>query len=192
MYAAGLGVDAIGLVFTPMSSRCVGTGQAAAIAAVVPPFVDVVALFMDNTADRVREVMDEVKPSLLQFHGAESDAFCAAFGLPWMKAVAMKSVADVGAHMREWPRACGFVLDGHIAGAPGGQGVTFDWARVPDARERALVLAGGLDADNIGQAVRRVRPWAVDVSSGIEMSPGIKSAGKMQAFVKAVQCADQP
>lgn len=184
--AADLGVDAIGLVFTRRSSRFVTPEQARDIVIGLPPLLTVVALFMDNTDDWVREVERAVKPSLLQFHGSESDTFCQGFDTTWIKAIAMNSADDAATRLEAWPHARGYVLDGHRAGAPGGQGTAFDWARVPADMQRPLILAGGLDADNVATAIGRVRPWAVDVSSGIEVSPGIKHPDKMQAFVKAV------
>lgn len=185
--AVEMGVDAIGLVFTQRSPRRVTPAQARAIVGHLPPMVSVVALFMDNTADWVREVENVVKPALLQFHGAETGAFCSSFDTPYLKAIAMNSVEDVPACLEAHPHARGFLLDGHVAGGQGGQGMSFDWSRVPGDSLRPVILAGGLDAGNVATAIRRVRPWAVDVSSGIEVSPGIKSPDKMQAFVKAVQ-----
>lgn len=185
--AARLGVDAIGLVFTSRSPRCLDLARARAIVHGLPPLVLVVALFLNDDAALIQAVEKEVRPSLLQFHGTEDEAFCTRFDTPYVKVIGMGSVADATLQMTTYPGACGFVLDGHAAGAEGGQGKTFDWSRVPEATRCPLILAGGLDADNVADAVRRVRPWAVDVSSGIETAPGIKSIEKMQAFVQAVQ-----
>ncbi len=185
--AADLGVDAIGMVFTRRSPRFVGLPQAAAIVAALPPFVTATALFMDDDDAWVRQVEREVKPSLLQFHGAEPADFCTGFATPYLKAIAMNSTDDVSANSVTHPHARGFVCDGHVAGGQGGQGRTFDWSRIPHDIRQPILLAGGLDAGNVAEAIRRVRPWAVDVSSGIERSPGIKDPARMQAFVKAVQ-----
>ncbi len=190
--AATLGVDAVGLVFTARSPRAVGVAQARAIVQALPPMVSVVALFMDDDAALVREVEREVRPDLLQFHGAETAECCAAFDTPYLKAVAMNSTGDVPALLAAHPHARGFLFDGHVAGGQGGQGQAFDWSRLPSDVRRPVILAGGLDAGNVADAIVRVRPWAVDVSSGIEASPGIKSPEKMQAFVKAVRSVQAP
>lgn len=187
--AARMGVDAIGLVCTRRSRRFVEPAQALAIRAQVAPYVSVVALFMDDDAAWVREVEAAVRPDLLQFHGAEDAAFCTGFATPYVKAVAMASTDDVqrvaGAH----PRAAGLLLDGHASGGQGGSGRGFDWTRVPHDLQRPLIVAGGLDAANVGEAIRVARPWAVDVASGIESSPGIKDSAKMHAFIDAVERA---
>jgi len=127
---------------------------------------------------------------LLQFHGSEDDAFCAQFGRPFLKALPMASVADVAAEMARYPRASGFVLDAHARGAAGGSGESFDWTRVPRDVERPIVLAGGLHPGNVGEAIARARPYAVDVASGIEASPGTKDHAKMRAFAEEVRRAD--
>jgi phosphoribosylanthranilate isomerase len=184
--AARLGVDAIGLVFAAASPRALSVAQACAIAREVPPLVSLVALFMDDEPDRVHEVECELKPDLLQFHGAESAEFCAGFATPYIKAIPMHGVGDVPSRLAAHPCARGFVFDGHACGTPGGQGKTFDWSCLPAAIDRPLILAGGLNADNVAGAIRRVRPWAVDVASGIESSSGIKDPAKMLAFVQAV------
>ncbi len=188
--AARLGVDAIGLVFTRRSPRFVELEQAQAIVAALPPLVGVVALFMDDDPDWVREIERAVRPHFLQFHGKEEDAFCSGFGTPHLKAIAMGSEADVHARMAAHAHACGFLLDGHAAGAQGGRGQGFDWSRIPARTTRPLILAGGITPDNVEAAIDRVRPWAVDVSSGIETAPGVKDAAKMAAFVTAVRQAD--
>lgn len=190
--AAALGVDAVGLVFAACSPRAVDVAQARAIVRVLPPMVSVVALFMDDDAALVREVEREVRPDLLQFHGAETADFCTGFDAPYLKAIAMNSARDVSTLLESYPRARGFLFDGHVAGGQGGQGQVFDWSRMPSDIHRPVILAGGLDAGNVAVAIARVRPWAVDVSSGIEASPGIKSSEKMQAFVKAVQSVQAP
>lgn len=187
LHAVHLGVDAIGLVFARVSPRCVTIDQARTIIAALPPLVGVVALFLDDTATLIREVEHRVRPTLLQFHGTEPDAFCSDFDTPFVKGIAMKSMAANPAWTTDYPHARGFLLDGHLAGERGGQGTAFDWSTVPSETGKPVILAGGLDAANVAVAIGRVRPWAVDVSSGIEVAPGIKSLDKMQAFVKAVQ-----
>ena len=187
---AELGIDAIGFVFTRASQRFVGISQARTIRAELPPFVTAVALFMDDEPGWIEEVVSSVQPDLLQFHGAETDRFAASFARPYIKAVPMASVADVARHVAEFPNASGFLLDSHERGARGGTGRTFDWARAPSSGGHEYVLAGGLTAQNVAQAIAAVRPYGVDVSSGIESAPGIKDQAKMRAFVAAVRSAD--
>lgn len=190
--AAHLGVDAVGLVFAERSRRRVSLEQAAALREVIPPLVDVVALFMDNPADEVHEVIARLRPSLLQFHGSESAAFCEQFGWPYLKAVGMggQGMADVEGQFDAHPRAAGFLLDSHAPGAAGGTGERFDWTHIPSVGGRPLLLAGGLTPDNVAEAIRATRVWGVDVSSGIESSPGAKDTGLMHRFVAAVRAAD--
>lgn len=186
LLAADLGVNAIGLVLTRRSPRFVELDTACAIASTLPPFVDVVALFMDDDATWVREVECTLRPDWLQFHGREDDAFCAAFATPHIKAIAMGSTDDLPTHFAAHPHARAFLLDGHAAGNQGGCGQSFDWSRVPAGAHRPIILAGGLDADNVAAAIAQARPWAVDVSSGIESSPGIKDPDRMRAFINAM------
>lgn len=188
--AAELGADAIGVVITARSKRRVDLAQARAIVAAMPPFVATVALLMDDSAETVRAVIEQVQPDLLQFHGAESDAWCAQFGRPFLKAIAMGEGAAALPRLREYPRAAGLLLDGHGLGEPGGSGKAFDWSLMPTDLAQPLLLAGGLHPGNVGEAVRAARPWAVDVASGIESAPGIKDAGRMAAFIAAVRAAD--
>ena len=190
LLAAQLGADAIGLVFTARSKRRVTLAQADAIMAALPPFVATVALFMDDEPGLVRQVLDSVRPTLLQFHGNESDAWCAQFGQPFLKAVAMGEGAAALPRLQQYPHAAGLLLDGHAAGAVGGSGQTFDWSLLPRGLAQPLILAGGLHAGNVGEAVRAVRPWAVDVASGVESAPGIKDPGRLEAFIRAVRAAD--
>ena len=190
LLAAQLGADAIGLVFTARSKRRVTLAQADAIMAALPPFVATVALFMDDEPGLVRQVIEAVRPTLLQFHGGESDAWCAQFGQPFLKAVAMGEGAAALPRLQQYPHAAGLLLDGHAAGAVGGSGQTFDWSLLPRGLAQPLILAGGLHAGNVGEAVRAVRPWAVDVASGVESAPGIKDPGRLEAFIRAVRAAD--
>jgi phosphoribosylanthranilate isomerase len=187
---AELGIDAVGLVFTRASQRFIGITQGRTIRAALPPFVTAVALFMDDEPGWIEEVISVVEPDLLQFHGAESDGFASSFSRPYIKAVPMGSVADASRHAAAYPGASGLLFDSHARGARGGTGETFDWSRFPAGNARAFVLAGGLTQDNVARAVATVRPYGVDVSSGIESAPGIKDMAKMRAFVAAVRSAD--
>jgi phosphoribosylanthranilate isomerase len=190
LLASHLGADAIGLVFSARSRRRVTPGQAQAIARALPPFVTTVALFMDDDAAYVREVIEAVQPDLLQFHGGESDAWCAGFGRPFIKALAMGDEAPDEHAWRAYPHAVALLLDGHASGEAGGSGKAFDWSRMPTGLEQPLVLAGGLGPHNVARAIEAAQPWAVDVASGIEASPGIKDPGKLAAFIRAVRAAD--
>lgn len=189
LLAARLGADAIGLVFSARSRRRVTLEQAQAIARALPPFITTVALFMDDDAALVRGVIDGLQPDLLQFHGSESDAWCAAFGRPFVKAVAMGGRGDEPT-WQAYPHAVALLLDGHAAGEAGGSGKAFDWSRVPAGQSQPLVLAGGLNPDNVAAAIGQVCPWAVDVASGIEASPGVKDPDKLTRFIRAVREAD--
>lgn len=190
LLACQLGADAIGMVFTARSCRRVTLEQAGAIRRVLPPFVSTVALFMDDEADWVREVVQAIQPDLLQFHGGESDDWCAQFGRPYLKAVAMGEGAAALPRLRAYPRARGLLLDGHGLGESGGSGKAFDWSLMPRDLPQPLILAGGLVPGNVAEAIRVARPWGVDVASGIESAPGIKDAGKLRDFIQAVRCGD--
>lgn len=185
--AVELGVDAIGFVLTRKSRRFVDPVCARTLRDALPPFVSAVALFMDDDAAWIEDAVATLRPDLLQFHGAEAASFAERFDRPYLKAVPMASVVDVAAFAASHPRASGFLLDSHAPGAAGGSGEAFDWTRVPRNFARPLVLAGGLDASNVAQAIAIAKPYAVDVSSGIESAPGIKDAAKMRAFVDAVR-----
>jgi len=195
--AAALGADAIGLVFYDKSPRAVTLQQAAAISRQLPAFVTSVALFLDADAELVRQVIARVPVDLLQFHGREAAAFCRGFGRPYIKALGMESTgtaADIHAGLlasaAEYADARALLLDSHAPGAAGGTGEVFDWAAVPAGLGLPLILAGGLGVDNVAGAVRRVRPWAVDVSSGVEREKGIKDAALMRAFINEVKRCD--
>lgn len=181
--AVEAGADALGFVFAPGSPRALDTEQAAELAAAVPAFVARVGLFMDLDYDGVSRVLDRVPLSVLQFHGSEDAAFCRRFGRPYIKALGMGSLPDLQRAEEDFSDAAALLLDSHGPGQAGGTGKVFDWARVPRL-SRPLVLAGGLTPGNVREAVRRLRPWAVDVSSGVEKAPGIKSARKMQEFIR--------
>ena len=190
-YAAFLGVDAVGLVFQAQSPRRLEPAAAAALLRRRPAFLSVVALFMDADRDRVRAVLDEVAVDYLQFHGSESPDFCASFGLPYVKAVPMGSVADAVSYARAYrDTASAFVVDSNRAGEVGGTGKRFDWNALARADELRLILAGGLTPDNVGEGIRRLHPLAVDVASGVESAKGVKDHRLMQEFVAAVRAAD--
>ncbi|OOG56788.1 phosphoribosylanthranilate isomerase [Rhodanobacter sp. C03] len=189
LLAARLGADAIGVVFTARSRRQVSLAQARKIVTAMPPFVATVALFMDDEASLVRQVLDEVRPTLLQFHGNESDEWCAQFDRPFLKAIAMGAGISALPRLHDYPQAAGLLLDGHDPGEVGGSGKAFDWSLLSNELAQPLILAGGLHPDNVAAAVQAARPWAVDVASGIEISPGIKDAAKMAAFIAAVRQA---
>jgi phosphoribosylanthranilate isomerase len=189
--AAALGVDAIGLVLTPRSKRCLAPARARAIRAVMPPFVTVVTLFHDDDPAFVAEAIATVAPDLVQFHGSESAADCVRYGRPYLKSVAMGGAVDLDAIAAAHAQAAGFLLDSHATGGQGGSGKTFDWSLVPKDFPRPVVLAGGLAPENVGAAIRAVQPYAVDLASGIEAAPGIKDADKMRRFVAAVRECDK-
>ena len=189
---AAAGADAIGLVFHPPSARAVGTDDAVEVIAALPPFVTAVALFLDPEPEHVRQVVDRVPVGLLQFHGSESPEFCSAFGRPYIKAVAMGgNGAQPDAVAAQHRMALGLLVDSHEAGRVGGTGTTFAWGLLPRNRDYNLILAGGLSPDNVAAAVATVRPDAVDVSSGVESSPGIKDASRIERFVEEVRRGDR-
>ncbi len=183
--AAEAGADAIGLVFYPPSPRYLSLERAVEIRDALPPFVQTVALFVNPDAAQVAQVIGRVKPSLLQFHGEEAPAFCDEFGLPYVKACRVKPGVDTLKYLRSFMRASGWLLDSHVA-EYGGVGERFDWSLVPAERERPLILSGGLAPGNVREAIRKVRPWGVDVSSGVESAKGIKDAAKIAAFIAEV------
>lgn len=188
--AAELGVDAIGLIFAQRSPRRLDIEQALAVRAAIPPLVTTVALFMDNEPCLIGRVIRSLRPSVLQFHGSETEPECARWGLPWVRAIGADDVEQVQAQCARFPGAAGFVLDSHAPGAAGGSGRTFDWSRLSLALDRPCWLAGGLTPDNVGAAIRTLRPNAVDVSSGIEAAPGRKDGEKMLRFMQEVQRVD--
>ena len=188
--AAQAGADAIGLVFYERSPRLVSIAQAAQLAAALPPFVTSVGLFVDADETFVRQVLAAVPLDLLQFHGDESPEYCAQFGRPYLKAIRVKAGVDLlqcAAHFRA---ARGLLLDAHVDGIPGGTGATFDWSLIPKQMPLPVILSGGLDAGNVAAAIKQVQPYAVDVSSGVEVSKGIKDAAKIARFMKEVRQAD--
>jgi phosphoribosylanthranilate isomerase len=185
--AARLGADAIGLVFYEATPRYVTVDQARAIAQALPPFVSRVGLFVDVDADRVRATVSTVGLDILQFHGEESAETYRAFGRPYIKAVRMWDDVDLYAQQRAYPDAIGLLLDTYVKHTPGGSGETFDWRLVPRDLEKPIILAGGLTADNVKDAIKVVRPFAVDVSSGVEETKGVKDPEKISAFIERVR-----
>lgn len=188
--AGELGVDAIGLIFAAASKRCISVDRARTITAALPPLLSTVALFMDNEPQMIARVLHIVRPHLLQFHGSETQIECQRWGLPYLRAIPMRSVDDPAAFCARYPDAAGFVLDSHHAGAAGGSGEAFDWTRVPAQWSRPWLLAGGLGPESVAAAIAATHPWGVDVSSGIESSPGIKDGEKMLRFVQEVHRVD--
>lgn len=187
--AVEAGADAIGLVFYGKSPRAVSIEQAAAILQALPPFVTSVGLFVDMPRDELQQLLQRLPLDLLQFHGDESPADCEGHGRPYIKALRVRPGEDVAAAMAPYAGAQGVLLDTFVEGVPGGTGASFDWSLVPENVAKPIILAGGLDADNVATAIRQVRPYAVDVSGGVEASKGIKDAGKIRAFVRAVRDA---
>ena len=189
-YAARLGVDAIGLVFYPSSPRNVTIEQAVEIVESLPAFVSVVALFVDAEITQVRDVLAKVPVDCLQFHGDEPPEICRLFGKRYIKAVRMKESTDIKLLAERYHDAGGLLLDAYHPEANGGTGQCFDWELMPSSCVLPIILAGGLDELNVGMAITQTKPYAVDVSSGIESNKGIKDNIKMAAFIKAVMQGD--
>ena len=187
--AAAFGADAIGLVFYPPSARHVSVAQAREIALTVPPFVSVVTLFVNAAPDFVEQVIDQVRPALLQFHGDETPEDCTRYGHPYIRAARMREGLDLLDFASRFSTSQALVLDADQPGYGGG-GEVFDWSRIPANVAHPLVLSGGLHAANVTHAIRQLRPWGVDVSSGVEASKGIKSAQRIAEFIAAVRAAD--
>jgi phosphoribosylanthranilate isomerase len=198
MTAAREGADAIGLVFWAGTPRRIGLEQAREIAAALPAFVTVVGLFVDPQPDAVRAALTDVPLDILQFHGDESPELCASFGRPYIKAVHVKTGVDLLHYASRYADALGLLFDAfEPGGLPGGTGTTFDWNALPASLPRPVILSGGLTPQNVGDAIRRVRPWGVDVSSGVEAvgedgkpRRGVKDAAKIAAFMRGVHDAD--
>jgi phosphoribosylanthranilate isomerase len=188
--AARSGADAIGLVFYERSPRHVSITQAAQLAAALPPFVSVAGLFVNAEAAFVREVLAGVPLDMLQFHGDESPEYCAQFSRPYLKAIRVKAGVDLLQCAARFHAAKGLLLDAHVEGIAGGSGATFDWALIPTQLPLPVILSGGLDRENVAAAIKQVRPYAVDVSSGVEASKGIKDAEKIAAFINEVKRTD--
>lgn len=184
--AIALGVDALGFVFVGSSSRNVDIDKAVTLIQEVPPFVIKVGLFMNANVGEVEAVLNNVSLDILQFHGDEEEKFCTQFDMQYLKAVPMGSTQSAEEYCSEYPTATGYILDSHAEGEMGGSGEPFSWSDVPQNLGKPLILAGGLTESNVAEAIRVVRPYAVDVSSGIETSKGIKDPVRMEKFIKEV------
>lgn len=187
--ALAAGADAVGLVFYSPSPRAVTSDLARSLVQRIPPFVTRVGLFVNENPLRVNAILDEVELDLLQFHGDETDAYCRQFGRPFIKAARVRPELDLVEFARSFPAARALLLDAYVEGYGGG-GKTFDWTLIPPGLPLPLILSGGLQPENVADAVRGLRPWAVDVSSGVESAKGIKDAARIAAFVAAVKDAD--
>lgn len=187
--AVAAGADAIGFVFYPPSPRCLAIDVARDLALAVPPFVERVGLFVNAEPAAVREVIAAVPLELLQFHGDEDAAYCEQFGRPYLKAARVRPGLDLLEYARSFPSAQGLLLDAYVEGY-GGAGQSFDWSLIPVALPLPVVLSGGLTSVNVQEAVLNLRPFAVDVSTGVEVGKGIKDEAKINAFVAAVRSAD--
>lgn len=185
------GADAIGLVFYPPSPRHVSPAQAAEITRRLPPFVTVVGLFVNADREEIAEAVAAARIGLIQFHGNECPEYCAVHQRPWIKAVRMSEDVDLAKAAADYADAAALLLDAYRPGVPGGTGETFDWDRIPAQQAGRIILAGGLSPANITEAVRRVRPYAVDVSGGVEAEPGRKDAEKIAAFMRGVRLGEQ-
>ncbi len=189
--AVSLGVDALGLVFYPPSPRAVSIEQAEAVVRDLPPFVTVVGLFVNEDREKIGEILSRVHLDLLQFHGDESPDECIGHGCPHIKAIRMREGVDLCAERERYSAAAGLLLDTYRKGTPGGTGEMFNWGAIPAELAGSIILAGGLAPDNIEQAIKHVRPYAVDVSGGVEMEKGIKDREKISAFMRGVECASR-
>ena len=188
--AAQCGVHAIGLVFFADSTRHVSPQRAADIMRALPPFVTSVGLFVDAPGAEVSQTLATTRLDLLQFHGDEVPEYCRQFGVPYLKALRVRPGLDLLQYARDYHDAKALLLDAYVAGKHGGTGATFDWTLIPKNLPLPVVLSGGLTPENVGAAIHTVRPWAVDVSSGVEQSRGIKSRERIEAFVTGVRNAD--
>ena len=184
------GANAIGFVFYEKSPRYVTKQKAIELANLVPPFVSIVGLFVNAEPDFVNEILESVPLDLLQFHGDESPEYCRQFNRPYIKAIRVKAGVDLIQCASEFNGAKGLLLDAHVDGIPGGTGATFDWTLIPEALSLPVILSGGLDAQNVSPAIEQVSPYAVDVSSGVEVNKGIKDAEKITAFINEVNRID--
>ncbi|WP_339532371.1 phosphoribosylanthranilate isomerase [Pseudomonas mucidolens] len=185
--AVEAGADAIGFVFYAKSPRAVTAQHARAIIAGLPPFVTTVGLFVNASACELNETLDAVPLDLLQFHGDETPEQCEGYHRPYIKALRVKAGDDIAGSCAVYAGASGILLDAYVDGVPGGTGQAFDWSLIPTGLNKPIILAGGLSADNVAQAIAQVRPYAVDVSGGVEQSKGIKDHARIQAFMQAVR-----
>jgi phosphoribosylanthranilate isomerase len=185
------GADALGLVFYPPSPRSITIDRAGEIVCGLPPFVTVVGLFVNATRDEIGEVLSKVRIDLLQFHGDETPDDCIGHGRPYTKAIRMREGVDLPAEQKRYSGAAGLLLDTYRKGIPGGTGDVFDWDSIPADMARSIILAGGLSPDNVELAIQRVRPYAVDVSGGVEKEKGVKDGEKISAFMRGVERANR-
>lgn len=188
--AARAGAHAIGLVFYSKSPRCITPIKAAEIIRALPPFITTVGLFVDAAAEEVRATLRQAPFQLLQFQGSETPDYCRQFGRPYVKAVRMRPGVDLLQYARDYHDAKALLLDAYVEELHGGSGIAFDWSLIPRGLPLPVILSGGLTVENVTEAVRRVRPSAVDVSSGVESAKGVKDAQKIAAFIKGVRHAD--
>ncbi len=191
MAAAEAGVDALGMVFYSDSPRCVDTDYASTIVTALPPFIKVIGVFVNPQVRDLQGVCAQVPLDLVQLHGDETPADCARYGQPYIKGLRMRDGIDVDALSRTFAGCRALLLDSYVPGQAGGTGATFEWHRIPAVLDKPIILAGGLNPENVDNAVHAVRPYAVDVSSGVERSPGRKDADRIRHFVAAVRRADQ-
>ena len=189
--AVEAGADALGLVFYPPSPRAVNVDQAVDAVGNVPAFVSVTALFVNPTVEEVQTVLDSVRIDIIQFHGDEDDDFCRQFKRPYIKALRVRQASDVVASCLRFPGALAILLDSYKPGVPGGTGETFDWSLIPETPPKPIILAGGLEPENVASAITQIRPFAVDISGGVEASKGIKDHSKIEEFVNEVYRVDQ-
>ncbi|MCF7202901.1 phosphoribosylanthranilate isomerase [Pseudomonas oligotrophica] len=185
--AAAAGADAIGLVFYAASPRAVNIAQARRIVAALPPFVTKVGLFVNASRCEIGEVLDAVSLDVLQFHGDETPEQCEGHGRPWFKALRVGESEGLAERIQRYRNGCAILLDSYVPGIPGGTGERFDWSSIPADLPLPLILAGGLTVDNVGQAIEQTRPYAVDVSGGVELEKGIKDPRRVQEFVARVR-----
>lgn len=190
MLAVGQGADALGFVFYPPSPRYVSLEQSAAIIAELPPFVTTVGLFVDAEREEIACAIELAKIDLIQFHGNESADYCALHGRPWIKAIRMKDDVDLMQAATDYAEASALLLDAYTPGVPGGTGEFFDWDRIPSDMSSKIILAGGLTPENVTAAIQHSRPYAVDVSGGVEAKKGIKDADKIARFMRGVRVAE--
>ena len=185
--AAHNGADAIGLVFYAESPRNISLQAAQEIVAALPPFISVVGLFVNASQNKIETVLSQLRLDALQFHGDETAADCAQFNLPYLKAIRVKPDTNLLQYCLEFNSAQALLLDAHSDAAYGGTGQVFDWDLIPKNLPKPIILAGGLNAQNVGDAIKQAQPYAVDVSGGVEQSKGIKDAAKIAAFMRAVE-----
>ena len=186
VYAAHLGVDAIGLVFYAKSPRSVEIGQAQTIIQKLSPFVTTVGLFVDAEPSFIQHVLANISLDVLQFHGEETPDYCTNFSKPYIKAIRMRPDTDIKQYVKRYASAQALLLDSYVKGMKGGTGVTFDWQQIPTDLNKPIIVAGGLTIANVTQAITKLQPYAVDVSGGVESAKGIKNAEKMTAFMQGI------